>query len=36
MRRADILSRIDELIEAGRLGTTPGPYPVLEPGAAAA
>ena len=36
MRRADILSRIDELIEAGRLGTTPGPYPVLEAGAAAA
>jgi ATP-dependent DNA helicase RecQ len=29
MRRADILARIDELIEAQRLGTTQGPYPVL-------
>jgi ATP-dependent DNA helicase RecQ len=29
MRRADILSRVDELLEAGRLETTGGPYPVL-------
>src|SRR4051794_2665381 len=29
MRRADILQRIDELIEAKRLATTGGPYPVL-------
>jgi ATP-dependent DNA helicase RecQ len=29
MRRADILERIDELIEARRLATTEGPYPVL-------
>jgi ATP-dependent DNA helicase RecQ len=29
MRRADILSRVDELIEEGRLETTGGPYPVL-------
>jgi ATP-dependent DNA helicase RecQ len=29
MRRADILARIDELIEDKRLQTTPGPYPVL-------
>jgi ATP-dependent DNA helicase RecQ len=29
MRRADILARVDELIEAGRLETTDGPYPVL-------
>ena len=29
MRRADILARVDELIEAGRLRTTGGPYPVL-------
>src|SRR5436305_1654342 len=29
MRRADILERIDELIEAERLATTGGPYPVL-------
>jgi superfamily II DNA helicase RecQ len=29
MRRADILVRIDELIDAKRLGTTSGPYPVL-------
>jgi ATP-dependent DNA helicase RecQ len=29
MRRADILSRVDELIEDGRLETTGGPYPVL-------
>ena len=30
MRRADILERIDELIEAKRLATTRGPYPVLK------
>ena len=37
VRRADILARVDELIEAGRLETTGGPYPVLrEPAAAAA
>jgi ATP-dependent DNA helicase RecQ len=29
MRRADILSRVDELIQEGRLETTRGPYPVL-------
>jgi len=29
MRRADILARVDELIDAGRLQTTGGPYPVL-------
>jgi ATP-dependent DNA helicase RecQ len=29
MRRADILARVDELIEAGRLRTSGGPYPVL-------
>jgi ATP-dependent DNA helicase RecQ len=29
MRRADILARVDELIEAGRLETSGGPYPVL-------
>jgi len=29
IRRADILARVDELIEAGRLETTGGPYPVL-------
>ena len=29
MRRADILSRVDELIDAGRLETSGGPYPVL-------
>ena len=29
MRRADILSRVDELIDEGRLETTGGPYPVL-------
>jgi ATP-dependent DNA helicase RecQ len=29
MRRADILARVDELIEQGRLETTGGPYPVL-------
>jgi len=28
-RRAEILKRIDELIEDGRLATTRGPYPVL-------
>jgi ATP-dependent DNA helicase RecQ len=38
MRRADILARVDELIEAGVIGTTGGPYPVLQvlAGAAAA
>ena len=30
MRRADILARIDALIEDGRLATTSGPYPKLE------
>ena len=29
MRRVDILARVDELIEQGRLETTGGPYPVL-------
>jgi ATP-dependent DNA helicase RecQ len=29
MRRAEILERIDELIDDGRLATTRGPYPVL-------
>jgi ATP-dependent DNA helicase RecQ len=29
MRRADILARVDTLIEEGRLETTGGPYPVL-------
>ena len=29
MRRADILARVDELIEEGRITTTDGPYPVL-------
>jgi ATP-dependent DNA helicase RecQ len=29
MRRADILARVDELIDQGRLETTDGPYPVL-------
>ena len=29
MRRADILARIDALIDEGRLATTGGPYPVL-------
>jgi ATP-dependent DNA helicase RecQ len=29
MRRSDILSRVDELIDEGRLETTGGPYPVL-------
>jgi superfamily II DNA helicase RecQ len=29
MRRADILGRIDELIEAKRLATSDGRYPVL-------
>jgi ATP-dependent DNA helicase RecQ len=36
MRRADILARVDELIEDGVLATTGGPYPVLRPGARAA
>jgi ATP-dependent DNA helicase RecQ len=30
MRRADILARIDELIEQKRLATSGGPYPVLQ------
>ena len=29
MRRADILARVDQLIDEGRLETTGGPYPVL-------
>jgi ATP-dependent DNA helicase RecQ len=29
MRRADILARVDELIDEGRLATSGGPYPVL-------
>jgi ATP-dependent DNA helicase RecQ len=29
LRRADILARVDELIEQGRLETSGGPYPVL-------
>jgi ATP-dependent DNA helicase RecQ len=29
MRRADILARVDQLIDDGRLATTKGPYPVL-------
>jgi ATP-dependent DNA helicase RecQ len=29
MRRADILARVDELIDSGKLETTGGPYPVL-------
>jgi ATP-dependent DNA helicase RecQ len=29
MRRVDILARVDELIDEGRLETTGGPYPVL-------
>ena len=32
MRRADILRRIDELIEQERLATSEGPYPVLREG----
>jgi ATP-dependent DNA helicase RecQ len=36
MRRADIVARIDELIAAGALETTSGPYPVLKVPAAAA
>ncbi len=36
MRRADILARVDELLEAGRLETTGGAYPVLRMPAAAA
>ena len=36
MRRADILARVDELIDAGRLETTGGPYPVLRLPASAA
>jgi superfamily II DNA helicase RecQ len=29
MRRADILARVDELIEQGRIETSGGAYPVL-------
>ena len=29
MRRADILARVDDLIDEGRLATSGGPYPVL-------
>jgi ATP-dependent DNA helicase RecQ len=36
MRRADILARVDELIEAGVIATTGGPYPVLQVTAGAA
>jgi ATP-dependent DNA helicase RecQ len=36
MRRADILARVDELIDSGRLETTGGPYPVLRVPAGAA
>ena len=34
MRRADILARVDELIDEGVIATTGGPYPVLRVGAA--
>ncbi len=36
LRRADIVARVDELIEEGRLETTGGPYPVLRLPAGAA
>ena len=36
MRRADILARVDELIEAKRIETSRGPYPVLRVTAAPA
>jgi ATP-dependent DNA helicase RecQ len=36
MRRADILARVDELIEARQLETSKGPYPVLRVTAAPA
>ena len=36
MRRADILGRIDELIDERRLETSGGPYPVLRPPAGSA
>jgi len=36
MRRADILARVDELIEGGRLATTAGAYPTLRVPLAAA
>ena len=29
MRRADILARVDDLIAAGTIETSGGPYPVL-------
>jgi ATP-dependent DNA helicase RecQ len=35
MRRADILARVDELIEAGVVQTSGGPYPVLQVAAGA-
>ena len=35
MRRADILARVDALIDEGRIETSGGPYPVLLPAAAA-
>jgi ATP-dependent DNA helicase RecQ len=36
MRRADILARVDQLIESGVVETTGGPYPVLQVAAGAA
>ena len=36
MRRADILARVDELIDAGVIATSGGPYPVLQVAAGAA
>ena len=36
MRRADILARVDELIDAGVVQTSGGPYPVLQVAAGAA
>jgi ATP-dependent DNA helicase RecQ len=36
MRRADILARVDQLLEQGAIATTSGPYPVLQPGAGVA
>jgi ATP-dependent DNA helicase RecQ len=35
MRRADILARVDELIESGVVRTSGGPYPVLQVAAGA-
>jgi hypothetical protein len=31
LRRADILARVDRLIEEGQIEVTGGPYPVLRP-----